>query len=185
MTDGSDITDAGDAAGGNGDPGESDELTSMTFELDDVVLGTLTADIHADVLIPGVTIPAGGGATTSAGNGGFFDLLTGGTYGLKLGVDSFDIFYTGGEIAIFGNGFATEAFNDLPFGPGIVPGTEVLISFSTQVDVLTDNGDNVQTVASSGTGEVRGPAVPEPGTLLLSLLGGLVGCMMALRYRWG
>ena len=54
-----------------------------------------------------------------------------------------------------------------------------------KVDVLTDDGQVVTSFESSGTGEVRGEAIPEPGTLLLSLLGSLVGCMMALRYRWG
>ena len=179
--DGSDIYDAGGAA-----EGDSDDLTTMTFELDGALLGTLDSDIGADILIPDVTIPAGGGSTTSVGSGGFFDLLTSlAGIGLELDIDTFDIFYTGFEVAIFGNGVATEVSQDLPFGPGIVPGSEVSISFSTQVDVLTDDGQVVTSFESSGTGEVRGEAIPEPGTLLLSLLGSLVGCMMALRYRWG
>ena len=179
--DGTDIYDAGGAA-----EGDSDELTTMTFELDGALLGTLTTDIGIDALIPDVTIPAGGGSTTSTGSGGFFDLLTSAAgIGLALDIESFDIFYTGFDIAIFGNGFATEVAQDLPLGPGIIPGSEVSISFSTQVDVLTDDGSVVTSFESSGTGEVRGAAIPEPGTLLLSLLGSLVGCMMALRYRWG
>lgn len=185
--DGSDITDAEDAAGGGGDPALSDELTSMVFSVDGSVVGTLTSDIYADIAIPSVAIPSAPGVSSSAG-GGIFDLLTSSStpgFGLALDLASFDITYTGFSIAVFGNGVATEAAQDLPFGLALAPGDTVTVSFSTQIDTIVEGPDFVESFTSSGTGEVSAEAVPEPSSLFVTFLGLLGLSMVGLRYRWG
>ena len=182
--DGTNIFDAGGDAGGDGSPDTADELFTMTFMIDGALVGTLDSDIYADVWIPDVEIPAAGGGVASVG-GGFFDLLTNPAapyFGASLPLDGFEVLYTGGEIAVFGTGVATAAFNDLPFGAEFVEGSEVSISFSTQINNLNDDGEVVTSFDASGTGEARGPQIPEP-TTLLSLVAGLAALTLAARRR--
>ncbi len=186
--DGTNIFDVGGPGGGAGDPGgDVNNLTSMAFSVDNTLMGVLTENLAADFFIPSIfNIPVGGGAVSTVIPGGFFDLLTNATnpgYGLALDIESFDVFYTGFEIAVFGRGVAVEVDQDLPFGLMVVPGDEVSISFSTQIDVVTDDGAHLETFEARGTGEVRAMFVPEPGTLTLALLGCLATLLMIARKR--
>ncbi len=190
--DGTDIFDVGKKPGHNGDPAESDSLTSMTFTLGANPADVLTTDIFADILIPGVPLIPTDGSPISTVAGGFFDLLTSTTvpgFGLELDVQFFEVTYTGFAINIFGHGVATEVSQDLPFGLMILPGDEVSISFSTQIDMIEFDNDDVPEFVthfiSRGTGEVRAENVPEPSTLVLSLLGCLAVMFTAFASRCG
>src|SRR5690606_27332718 len=70
---------------------------------------------------------------------------------------------------------------------GLMIGDPVTFSFSSQVTSQTVDGNNfVATFAASGTGEVSGNnIIPEPSSLGLLALSGLLGSMMADRYRLG
>ena len=175
--DGSTIHDATDILGGLGLPAQSDPLTSMDFLVDGVSVGTLTTDIWADVLIPGVVdIPVGGGiVTTAAGDTFGFDLLTSaGGFGLALNVGDFDVFYIGGDITIAGGGVAASVPEQmLPFGLEIDDFEDVTIAFSSANMTSNDDGTFLTDFVASGTGNVRATLVPEPASTALLLTAGL------------
>jgi hypothetical protein len=191
---GSSIFDAGGIPGGSGDPAQSDPLSSMSILVDgDLVGSVLTSDIFADVLIQGVEdIPVGGGAVTSDSNfGGFgFDLLTKnelGGWGLGLNLDEIQIFYSGNKIFLAGGGTAFSLFEqDLPFGVEFNPTQPINISFtSAALTGVTDDGTFLTGFNSSGTGNVRGTMrIPEPATLGMALVCGLVLQTYMTRRRW-
>lgn len=160
-----------DADPGGGDP---DPLVAVNFIDDGVLVGTLTSDISLDLSIPEVTdIPVTGGTVTSD-PGGFFDLDFGPSGSLSLSLDAASITYVdvpGIVQFTFGGAAASIDDQDLPFG--LIIGEPITVSFSTPVvpGTLTDDSTFVTGFEASGTGEVRGPFVPEPGSLgLVALL---------------
>ncbi len=181
--DGTDIVDARSPLGGSGNPAEADPLTTMSFLFNGSLVGeVISSDIHADVLIEGVTgIPETGGVVTSAGNGGAFgvDLLTKGStpgWGLALAIDEFQLFYSGSEITIATTGLASNVITqDLPFGIEFFEDQPIAIVFSSAnlSNVTTDAGF-VTGFNAAGTGNVSGKGIPEPATLAFLLAGSLV-----------
>lgn len=186
--DGTNLYDAGGAAGGDGLPATADPLLGMSFLKDGVLVGSLTTDIFADILVEGVTnIPVGAGFVVSSGNGNDFgfDLLTSlAGFGLALDIDTVSVFYLGNEIAITGGGVATQVFAQaLPFGLVIDEGETVSFSFSSaNLSSVSSSGGFLTGFSASGTGNVHGTlVVPEPSTMAFGLMG--VATVVAARLR--
>jgi hypothetical protein len=184
--DGSAIYDAGSTAGGVGDPADADSLATVDFSVDGTFVGSLSSDIALDIFIPGVT-----GISSSAGTvynvttppaGGFFDLLIGtgplASEFLLVDLDEVSVVYI--DVAnivqfTFGAAISDVFAQNLPFG--LIIGDPITVSFSAQVvpGTLTSALGFVTGFKAGGTGEIRGPAVPEPGTCLLAALGLMAG----------
>lgn len=190
--DGTTISDAGSAAGGAGDPADADSLDSIQFSVGGVMQGSvLTSDISLDVSIPDVTGLSDVGTSTvvaTPGNAGYFDLLIGTTPNaaqfLKLNTGEVTISYINATSTVqfvFGAAVAAIDSQNLPFGLQI--GDPVTVSFSTQVDVgsKTSAADLVTGFASSGTGEILGTNVPEPGSCVLAVMGLAAICVRRRR----
>lgn len=179
--DGEDIYDATDINGHNADSTEADPLTSVVFSLDNVVQGTLLSDIFLDLFIPDVTgIPATPGFHEVFTSGGFFDLLfdsdsPDSTQRLMLDLNTVNVTYLNASTFqfVFGASIADISNSNLPFGLQI--GEPVEVSFSTNVSSSTTSGNFVTSFVASGTGEVSGPAIPEPSTGILAVLGVIAG----------
>lgn len=182
--DGANIYDAINALGGRGDPAKADPLNSISFLVDGQVAGTLRTDIWADVLFAGVNnLPVGGGLVRSQGNGDTFgfDLHTSpGGWGLALNLETVEVFYAGGEIAIGGGAAASSVtFQSLPFGLALDQSDRITIAFSSShLSGVTDNGSFLTSFGASGTGGISGTAmagppapIPEPPAAILMLLG--------------
>jgi hypothetical protein len=184
--DGSAIYDAGSISGGLSDPADADPLTTVDFSIDGTLVGSLASDVALDVFIPGVTgISSAAGTVynvTTPPAGGFFDLLIGtsplASEFLLVDLDEVSVTYL--DVAnivqfTFGAAVSDVFAQNLPFGLTI--GDPVTVSFSAQVvpGTLTSALGFVTGFEAGGTGEIRGPAVPEPGTCLLAALGLVAG----------
>ena len=186
--DGTDLIDAQDPDGRNGDPDESDPLISMSFLQDGVTIGTLSEDIYVDFLIADLTgIPADGGLVYSGGNDGDFgfDLLTSQAgWGLALDINEFMLYYSGGELVMTANGVATGIHaQNLPFDLIMDDDLQIVIGIhSTALANVTTSPDGQTVVGftAAGTGSVTGGLglIPEPSSLVLALLG-LAGLIAA------
>jgi hypothetical protein len=180
--DGSAIYDAGSTLGGLANPADADSLLTADFTLDGALVGSLSSDVSLDVYIPGVTgISAGANSVsnqTTPGNPGFFDLLIGtaplASQFLVIDLDEVSITYVDVQNIVqftFGAAVSDVFAQNLPFG--LVIDDPISVSFSAQVipGSKTDNGSVITGFSASGTGVIRGPAVPEPTTCLLALIG--------------
>jgi hypothetical protein len=179
---------------GTGNPAQSDSLTSMSFYLDGVQVGTLLAsDIYGDVYLKDLlNIPVGGGVVNSLGNGGSFgfDLLTSSStpgWGLALNIDTMQFFYTGSQIAISVAGLASSlSVQQLPFGLEYDPSQPITIVFaSSELTNLTSAGGYLTGFDAAGTGNVSGTGhlVPEPSTWCIGILATVQLLALAGR-RW-
>jgi hypothetical protein len=163
--DGFDLYDAGSPLGGIQDPAESDPLTSARFFQNDVLVGTLSSDIYADVAIVGVPpLPSGGGTVVSP-FGGFFDLLTSGAgFGIGLDIDSMQLTYdplAAVQLTGVGTAFSIAPGQSLPFG--LIAEAPIQVRFEIgSLQNVTSAGGVVTSFTGSGTA-----AIPEPGSLLL------------------
>jgi hypothetical protein len=179
---------------GSGNPAESDVLTSMSFYLDGVQVGSLlSSNIFADVYLAGITnIPVGGGVVNSTGNGGTFgfDLLTENNvpgWGLALNVDTMQFFYTGSKIAVAVSGLASGLFAQaLPFDLAYDPSEPItIVVASAELTNVTSAGGFLTGFNAGSTGNVAGVGflVPEPGSATLLAAGGLATALGLRRRR--
>jgi hypothetical protein len=175
---GSAIYDADSIGGGALNPADADPLSTVDFFIDGNLTGSLTSDLSLDAYIPDVlNIPSAVGTVnvqTTAGNPGYFDLLIGtgpvAAQHLALDLDEVSVTYVdfAGQIQfVFGAAVAASNAQNLPFGLQV--GDPVTLSFSAQLDAgsKTTGGGFVTGFSATGTGQVRGEAVPEPSTVAL------------------
>jgi hypothetical protein len=164
----------------------------MTFLVNGVLAGPiLMSDISVDVSIPDVTGLSNVNPSTvviTPGNPGYFDLLIGTSPSaaqyLRLDTSEVTVTYinvTSTVHFVFGGAVAAIDGQALPYGLQI--GDPVTVSFSSLVDAgsKTTSGSTVTGFTSSGTGEVNGAYIPEPGTCVLAALG--LAAMLAGRRR--
>jgi hypothetical protein len=185
------IFDATSAIGGTGVPGVSDPLTTVSFFQNGALVGTQNANVFADVFIDNVgSLPAAGGVVTTGGNGNTFgfDILTQNSvpgWGVALNINQFQIFYSGGQIAIAGSGLATSVpAQALPFGLAIDPSQQISIVFSsTNLTNVTSAGGFLTGFNASGTGSISGTLVPEPGSIALAVMGAAGLAIIGYRRR--
>lgn len=168
------------------DQNDPDPLTNVDFVVDGGVVGGIPAGATLDFEIPGVPAIADvSGTIVTSDPGGNFNFDFGGGNFLDLDLDEVTVTY----ISIlsvkfaFGGSVAGIGGQDLPFG--LTLGDPVSVSFSTTIDDITVDSGIVKSFLGSGTGEVEGAAVPEPTSLGIAALGGLLATMFASRYRLG
>jgi hypothetical protein len=192
--DGSAIYDAGSTAGGLADPADADPLATADFFVDGVLVGSLSSDISLDAFIPDVTGISSAANTvdvqTTPGNPGFFDLLIGTTplasEFLLVDLEEVTVTYIdflGIVQFTFAAAISDDFAQNLPFG--LAMDDPVTVSFSAQIDpgTRTTGAGLITGFEASGTGEIAGPAVPEPASGLLLMLGALAIASVARRRR--
>jgi hypothetical protein len=179
--DGSAIYDAGSTSGGFADPADADPLSSVVFSVDGSPVGTVNSNVSLDLFIPGVSgIPSAAGTVHNLNSaaGGFMDLLIGtsplASEFLLVDLDEVNITYVDVLNVVqfaFGAAISDTFAQNLPFN--LVIGDPVTVSFSAQVSAgsLTSAGGFVTGFSATGTGEIRGPLVPEPATCMLAACG--------------
>ena len=179
--DGSNIYDAGGYNQGDVDP-----LTTVTYLVDGSLSGTQVANIDVDFRFgPIIGVPTTGGTVnTGSDPSGFFDLLVPGI-GLTLDLGDVSVTYLplGFADLVFVGSLAAVSGQSLPYG--LIIGDDVSVSFSAQINTISDDGTYITDFTASGTGEVSGPQVPEPSTLALLCMGalGLLACARRRRKR--
>jgi hypothetical protein len=190
--DGSAIYDGGSTAGGLADPADADPLSTVDFFVDGTLVGSLSSDISLDAFIPDITGISAAASTvdvqTTPGNPGFFDLLIG-TSPLAsefLLIDLEEVTFTYIDVLnivqfTFGAAVSDVFAQNLPFD--LVIGDPLTVSFSAQVvaGTKTDNGTDITGFEAAGTGDIGGPAVPEPTAALLLALGTLATVTLGRR----
>ena len=168
----------------SGDPAP---LTSVVITEDGVLAGPiLTSSISQDLYIPQVTsISAAGGSTLSAAGGSLLLELGSGSH-LDLDLGQVDINYVdlnGAVQFVFAATVGGVSAQSLPYGLKV--GQQLGVSFQTQVSPasLTTSGGIVTGFTASGTGDVRGAAVPEPTCLVLWTLAIAGACTVGHRQK--
>ena len=167
--------------------GDPDPLTSVVITEDGVLAGPiLTSSISQDLYIPQVTsISAAGGSTLSAAGGSLLLQLGSGSH-LDLDLGQVDINYVdlnGAVQFVFAATVGGVSAQSLPYGLEV--GQHLGVSFQTQVSPasLTTSGGIVTGFTASGTGDVRGAAVPEPTCLVLWTLAIAGACILGYRQK--
>lgn len=161
-------------------PADGDELATIDFFVNGNLVGSLNADLAADVYIPdvsGITTAFVFNPVTTPGNPGFFDLLIGSTWPpndfLLISLDEVNVVYVNAGMlqVTFGAAISNIFAQNLPFVPLL--DEPVTVSFNVNIvpGTLTASGGFVTGFEASGSGSVQGPAVPEPSTCLLASLG--------------
>jgi hypothetical protein len=165
------------------DPSEADPLATMAFSLDNVLVGTLTSNIWADLAIFGFDpIPASGGAANAYG--GQLDLLTGVGQGISLDLFDVEFLLFSGGAQLTGKATA-ELFEQtlLPFNLAFDPDEPIDVVFALGPLQNTASSNGILTrFNATGLGSVtgEGTVVPEPTSLLL-LGSGLLAAAAAKR----
>ena len=164
---------------------DPDPLTSVVITMGDTLAGPVITDfISQNLYIPAVSaIPQTGGSTQSGAGGSLYlELGTGNHLDLTLGeVDISYIDFHGTLQFVFAATVGGVSAQDLPYGLQI--GQKLGVSFSTQVAAgsLTKSNGSVSGFTAAGTGEVEGPAVPEPTGFVLLML--VIAGACSLRHR--
>lgn len=176
------------------DVGNPDLLNSATFYDGDTQLLVDTTGVTMELLIPNVEpIVAGMTDTYLSDPGGSVVVNFGPGESISLTLDEVTVVYqhidlVPGPGSVQFVGVASVAsVNGQTLPLGLVIGDPITFSFSSQVTSLTVDGNNfVESFVASGTGEIAGNnIIPEPTSLGLLALSGLLGSMMAYRYRLG
>lgn len=192
LYDGAAIYDAGSNAGGSRDPADADPLTTADFYINGVHQGSVSSNVYLDAFIPDVTgisaLPNTVTNLTTVGNPGYFDLLIGTSPSaaqyIQVDLDEVSVTYidvSGIVQFTFGAAVSDTFLQNLPFS--LVIGDPVTVSFSAQIipGTRTVGGGLVTGFAASGTGEIRGPLVPEPSSCVLAAVGLLTAASMRRR----
>ncbi len=191
--DGSAIYDAGSTSGGSGNPADADPLTSVIFSVDNIQVATFTSDISLDIYIPDVVnISAAPNTTTPqttpGTTAGYFDLLLGTAPSaaeylrIDLNQVSFTYLDFQGLVQFTFGATVSSSFSQL-LPDGLVIGDPVTVSFSAQVvpGTITSSGAFITGFEAGGTGEIRGPLVPEPTSVALTMISGLAALAFSRR----
>jgi hypothetical protein len=166
----------------------TDTLTVANFLVDNVSVGTDVTDVTIDLFIPNVD-PILNNVTNVkfSDPGGSLVLNFGGGESVSLTLDEVTVIFQALSPTIeFVAAASVASINSqvLPFGLSL--NDPVTVSFSTQVATLAHDGIFVGNFTAAGTGEISsGTVIPEPTSLGLLALGGLLTSMMAYRYRLG
>ena len=181
----------GGHSGGSQAPGTADEITTATFELDNVLQGTLMNSnpplLYGDLKIDGVgaSIPKGVFQPVAGNNGGGFgfDFFTSDGYLIEHGIDKISYILEKNIFFFFVTASVILATQNLPFN---LEFTAPTVNFSfTATSVSTPAGSPVTLAMGSGaftiTGEGEIP-IPEPAVAML-LSSGLVIAGLTLPRR--
>jgi hypothetical protein len=170
----------GGHSGGSQVPGTADEITTATFEFDNVSQGTLVSSnpplLYGDLKIDGVgaSLPKGSFQANAGNNGGGFgfDFFTSDGYLIELGIDKISYFLDNGIFLFFGTGSVNLVTQNLPFN---LEFTSPTVNFSfTATSVSTPQGSPVTLAMGSGAFTITGEGeIPEP-TLAVLLSSGLI-----------
>ncbi len=199
-----DVSYLGSAAGGTGAlfdamgglsggllaPATADEITTATFELNNVVQGSLMngpTSLYGDLKIDGVgaSIPKNTFLPSIGTNGGGFgfDFFTSDGFKLRLGITSISAFINDGIFLFFGTASVDLNDQNLPFN---LEFTSPTVQFSfTATSVSVPNVSPITLAMGSGaftiTGE--GQLIPEPATALMLCTGFVVVGLVRRRSR--
>ncbi len=174
--------------------GASDPLQSINFFEDGVFVDSL--DDPGDTLglsvsipaLPNIAVPGPGLTTTVNAPGGSLELFANSNSILDLNLDTVSVQYSNlnfGMFSIrilFAGSIADIASQDLPFIDPLAD--PVVVSFSLQ-GPRTEVAGFLTSFIGSGTGEIAGTTIPEPATLAMMGLGGLMSLIVYSRYRLG
>jgi hypothetical protein len=177
------LTDSPNTGVGVLDPADADPLAAMDFYLDNVLVGSLTSSIWADLAIFGIDpIPVSGGAVNAYG--GQFDLLFGLGKGISLDLYDVQFFLFNGGAFLSGMANA-ELFEQVmvPFHVAIDPNVPITVLFELGplANKVSSGGFLTEfTAEGRGTIMAEGQLVPEPTSMLL-LGSGLLAAAAAKR----
>jgi len=195
--DGTDIVDA--------DPGASDPdpIITASFIVNGGLAGILTTDVAADLLIDNVAVLADTTVMSTGPNSMFRLEFADGADAdtdpdfLDLALSDVMVTFIDGApkdfvfTASLASGFTQST--SFPFDLGIDSDFPVTLSFSAQTsNAVVGAGGIVSSFTASGTGEVRSgfdpdmnQTIPEPASIGMVVLAGLMGGVYAMRKRLG
>lgn len=196
--DGTDIVDA--------DPGanDPDPLVTATIIVEGNAVGTLTTGLTADLLIDDVAVLAGQTVMNTGANSFFRLEFPDGSDG-DLNRDFINLELTNVMVTYLDSSPKDFVFTatvasgitdsvSLPLGAFFLHDEPITLSFSAQTSSVTHGaGDVISAFTANGTGEVRGEFdidrnqrfVPEPASVGMAVLAGLMGGVYAMRKRLG